>query len=281
MITADQQDYIRQRAYVPDHLPAYVTAVSPVEPYLLEDFVGYVDENRLIFVGYPLRDAFAEDRLEQVLAAATARFDPEIVSVTAPAIPRSLTDSSPSPIDCYYRLELAGLSIPQKVRNMLNRAGRELEVVTSKAFNQEHHRLVEAFLQARTLDEGTQFIFKKIPEYVKTETAWLFEARNKRGELVAFDVAEFGPKNYAFYMFNVCARQPYVPGASDLLLSKIIEQAIVEEKRYLNLGLGINAGITFFKTKWGGTPFLPHYTCRQERARTTSLWQNLFDSLLS
>jgi hypothetical protein len=72
-----------------------------------------------------------------------------------------------------------------------------------------------------------------------------------------------------------------VPGASDLLLSKIIEQAIVEEKRYLNLGLGINAGVTFFKTKWGGVPFLPHYTCRQERARTTSLWQNLFDSLLS
>jgi hypothetical protein len=281
VITAKQQDYIRRRAYVPDHLPAYVAAVSPVEPFFIEDFVIYAGQNRLIIVGYPLSGTFEEARLEQVLTKTTERFDPELISVTAPIIPPSLVNCSPSPADSYYRLELADLSIPQKVRNMLNRAGREVEVVKSREFREEHHRLVKAFLQAHTLDEGTQFIFNKISQYIKTETAWLFEARNQSGDLVAFDVAEFGPENYAFYMFNFCARQLYVPGASDLLLSKIIEQAIVEEKRYLNLGLGINAGVTFFKTKWGGVPFLPHYTCRQERARTTSLWQNLFDSLLS
>ena len=74
-------------------------------------------------------------------------------------------------------------------------------------------------------------------------------------ELVAFDVAEFGAKYYAIYMFNFSSKDRYIPGASDLLLSGVINQAITEQKKYINLGLGISPGVTFFKKKWGGTPF--------------------------
>jgi hypothetical protein len=38
----------------------------------------------------------------------------------------------------------------------------------------------------------------------------------------------------------------------------MIQEAKREGKRYINLGLGINPGITFFKKKWGGTAFLPY-----------------------
>jgi hypothetical protein len=86
----------------------------------------------------------------------------------------------------------------------------------------------------------------------------VYDARNEGGDLVAFDVAEMASKAYAFYMFNFTSRDHFVPGASDLLLWEIIEHAQREDKRYINLGLGIDPGVTFFKEKWGGEPFLPY-----------------------
>jgi hypothetical protein len=40
-----------------------------------------------------------------------------------------------------------------------------------------------------------------------------------------------------------------------------MQQAIAEGKKYINLGLGINQGVSFFKEKWGGAVFLPHAFC--------------------
>jgi len=62
-------------------------------------------------------------------------------------------------------------------------------------------------------------------------------------------------------MFNFTSDARYVPGVSDLLLFEVIQQAKKEGKKYINLGLGINPGVTFFKKKWGGIPFLPHAFC--------------------
>lgn len=280
MITPAQAAYIKAHAYVPEQLPSYVTAISEMEPFLLGDFVAYAGQERLIFVGYPLADPFDADRLAQALDETRMQFKPKVVSVTAPVTPSARTDWAQSSTDSYYRLDLSTLSISQKVRNMLRRADREVAVNRVDSFGREHQKLVKDFLSSHHLDETTQFIFSRIPDYVDTDTAWIFEARNTQDKLVAFDVAEFGPRHYACYMFNFRSRQQYVPGASDLLLSKIIEQAGAEDKRYLNLGLGINPGVTFFKTKWGAVPFLPHIACwRQEPARD-SLWQDIFDSLL-
>ncbi len=275
-----QRVYIEAQAYVPEHLPAYVTAISQAEPFLSGDFVLYVGQDHLIFVGYPLSENFNEEQMTKALDEATTRFKSSVVSVTAPTIPASMTDCGQASSDTYYRLDLSELSVPQKVRNMLRRASRDVSVDRGKVFGKEHKRLVDEFLDTHRLAEETQFIFERIPEYVnKSNTAWLFEARNRRGELVAFDVAEFGARHYAFYMFNFCSGRHYVPGASDLLLSEVIAQARTEDKRYINLGLGINPGVTFFKTKWGGTPFLPHRFCLRELARA-NVWADLLDSLL-
>ena len=129
------------------------------------------------------------------------------------------------------------------------------------------------------LDDATQSIFKGIPDYAKLSTARIFEARDGRGKLVAFDLAEFGPTDYAFYMFNICSKKHYVPGASDLLLAQVIDRAGRGGKRYVNLGLGINPGVTFFKTKWGGVPFLRHVSCLHQRSRA-NVWADIFDELL-
>ena len=76
-------------------------------------------------------------------------------------------------------------------------------------------------------------------------------------------------------MFNYSSDARYVPGASDLLLSEVVQQARAERKKYINLGLGINMGVTFFKRKWGGIPFLPYACCLYHRSTKEDL-----DSLL-
>ena len=47
-----------------------------------------------------------------------------------------------------------------------------------------------------------------------------------------------------------------IPGASDLLFHEMVQCACEEKKTFLNLGLGIGAGVRRFKEKWGGVPFL-------------------------
>jgi len=262
MITAVQQDYIEDYAYVPEHIHHYVTAISKAEPFFFGDFLAYAKKDRLIFAGYPLKEPFEEKRMRSALEDAIKRFKPESVSLIAPSIPSSLNDCVYPPSDRYYRLDLSALSISQKLRNMLSRAGRELSVEKNKDFDEEHRKIVDDFLKTHPVDEATRFIFERIGEYLSSSTtAWAFDARNNRGELVAFDVAEFKPRDYTIYMFNFSSDALYVPGASDLLLSTVIKQAKTDRKKYINLGLGINPGVTFFKKKWGGVAFLPYASC--------------------
>lgn len=272
MITTAQQDYIEDYAYVPEHIPHYVTAISQTEPFLLGNYLAYAKKDRLIFVGYPLKEPFEEKRMRSALDEAIKRFKPDSVSLIAPSIPSSLNDCIHPPTDHYYRLDLSSISISQKLRNMLKRAGRELSVEKNRDFDEEHRKMVEDFLKAHPVDEATQFIFKRISGYLSSSTTtWVFDAKNNSGKLVAFDVAEYGSKHYALYMFNFRSRTHYVPGGSDLLLSEVIQQAKTEKKKYINLGLGINSGVTFFKKKWGGVSFLPYAFCLYHSSRKENL----------
>lgn len=272
MITVSQRHHIEDHAYVPEHLSHYVTAVSQTEPFFIDDFVVHVKEDHLIFVGYPLKDPCGEKRMVRVLESAVERFKPISVALTAPAIPSSIHGSIHPPSDHYYRLDLSSISISQKLRNMLNRAYRELSVERTNKFDEEHRKMIAEFLKTHPVDEAASFIFNRIDEYLSSSpTARVFDARNKRDELVAFDVAEFTPKDYALYMFNFGSGGRYVPGASDLLLSKVIQQAKAENKKYINLGLGINPGVTFFKEKWGGVAFLPYASCFYHLKRKENL----------
>ncbi|MCX7838534.1 MAG: DUF2156 domain-containing protein [Anaerolineae bacterium] len=278
MITSAERAHILARAYVPEHLPHYVTAISQTEPFLIGDFVAHVRGNaQLIFVGYPLDENFDAVRMLDALERARTRFKPSIVSILAPALPDALRDCTPLPPDEYYRLDVTTLVIPQKTRNMLTRARREVTIREGK-FGKEHQRLVEEFLRAHHLDDATRAIFQRVHEYAKCPTVCVIEARNARGNLVAFDMADFGAAQYAFYMFNFRATQSNIPGASDLLLAHIIERARAEGKRYVNLGLGIDAGVTFFKRKWGAVPFLKHCACVQQSSRADA-WLGLFEQL--
>jgi hypothetical protein len=268
MITAAEEEHIECHAYLPEHVPEYVTAISQTEAFLFGDFLAYAKPGYLILVGYPLGDAFDQKRMEEALEEAIKRLNPERVSLMALSIPASLEKVDHPPSDHYYRLDLSSLVISQKLRNMLKRAGRELTVRENAHFDEEHKEMVAAFLDTHSVNEATQFIFQRIDQYLSSaKTASIFEARTGEGKLVAFDIADFKPRDYALYMFNFSSDARYVPGASDMLLARVIQQAKSLGKQYINLGLGINPGVAFFKEKWGGVAFLPHSFCLYNPSR--------------
>jgi hypothetical protein len=268
MITASEEERIERYAYLPEQVPEYVTAISRMEAFLFGDFLAYAEKGRLIFVGYPLEEPFQEKRMERALEDAVKHLNPESVSLMAPSLPASLENVDHPPADHYYRLDLSSGPLSQKVRNMVRRAERVLSVGEHTRFDGDHQEMVEAFLKTHTLDESTRFIFRRIDQYLSSsKTASIFDARTGGGELVAFTVAEFKPRGYAMYMFNFSSDTRYVPGASDLLLSRVIERAKTAGKQYINLGLGINPGVSFFKEKWGGAAFLPHAFCLYRPSR--------------
>jgi hypothetical protein len=279
MISLEDRQFIEAHAYIPEHLPQYVTAVSEAEPFLNKGFLFFHKKGHLIFVGYPLATPFEHGRMERALGDTLRDFKPGSLALIAPQIDPSGRTGERSAPDNYYRLRISGLRVCQKTRNMLHRAGRELKAKKGRTFTGEHRQLVEGFLEAHSVDPGTAFIFGRIADYViSSATSIILEARDLAGNLVAFDVAEFGAKSYAFYMFNFKSRERYVPGVSDFLLHELVEEARNQGKSFVNLGLGINEGVTFFKEKWGGEPFLRYESCSYELSILGTLKSLFFNS---
>src|SRR5262245_54610996 len=84
VISALDERFIAAHAYVPEHLPGYVGAVSAVEAHWVDDFLCYHGADQIVFIGYPLGRAFDEPAMAASLQAAVARFAPQSVSVVAP-----------------------------------------------------------------------------------------------------------------------------------------------------------------------------------------------------
>lgn len=295
MIRGESLDRIASYAYVPEHIPAYVSSVTMAEPFLLGAYLCYVRGDHLAFIGYPLDRESTGEEMEMALRQALREFRPKSLSLVSgdisPGLEKGIgtrggpshrkrgkerpwgaggpTKSGQSPLwleakdmqapDWYYRLELARLRVPPKVANMIRRASREVRVERGGTLGPEHESMIQSFLYSRPMDPGTQEIFQHVPHYVNSvSTARLYSALDARGRLVAFDVGEFGAEGYAFYMFNFRSLDALVPGASDLLLHEMIKEARASGKAFLNLGLGINPGVSYFKEKWGGVRFLPY-----------------------
>lgn len=260
MITENEERIIFDHAYVPEHVPAYVTSVSGAEPFLSSEYLTYVKEDHLTFVGYPLGQTSDKSRFQQALDTAFREWKPAQVAVIAEHAPSLPMKTFSDEKDDYFRITFANWSMPQKVRNMIHRAAQEVSVAEEKSLGEEHRWLIASFLDKNGISGAMRFVFEKIPHYVSsTATAKVFSARDRENRLVAFDVAELGARDYVFYMFNFRNPETHVPGVSDLLLYEIMKKASALGKQHLNLGLGVNRGIRFFKKKWGGRVFLAYH----------------------
>ena len=65
MMTGEEEAYVLKRAYVPEHIVSLMTLISKGNPFLIEDHLGFVKDNWLILVGYPLDGNFSQERCER------------------------------------------------------------------------------------------------------------------------------------------------------------------------------------------------------------------------
>ncbi len=101
---------------------------------------------------------------------------------------------------------------------------------------------------------------------------------DSHGKLAAFFVIDFAPKDFATYVIGCHSKANYVPGASDLLIGELIKVSSGLGKRFIHLGIGVNAGIRLFKEKWGGIPTMPYELCEM-MVRKSSIWDALIGSI--
>ena len=255
MLTPEEQNFIYNHAYVPEHLPDYVQPISGAEPFLHRGHVCFVLQRRLIFIGYSLENR--ETEIGKAYESACDRFRANTVAFIGSRLPSEIGLAEDQTEDAYYRLDLPLKPLPQDVAYMIRRARRELRV-SEGTFRDEHKAIVDAFLSERKLGPGHYEIFNKLPSYLdNSKTACLIEAR-KGDDLAAFNIVDFGSDYYMFYMFNFRSLIINTPGASDLLFYEMARLAETRGKRAINLGLGISPGVRRFKEKWGAVPFLSY-----------------------
>jgi hypothetical protein len=253
MLSDQERRWIYRHAYLPEHLPDYVGAVSGAEPFLQNSHLFFVAKKHLIFIGYPLKpDSNPPARVYDLICD---RYQPTTVAVIASDIWLPAEQYQSHTSDSYYRLDLPVMSIDASVGYMLRRARKDLQVERGR-FQKEHKKIIKAFLAGHSFNRQQKYLYKHIPQYLKaSDTAVLFEAR-RQNKLVAFNIVDLGAADYGFYLFSFRSGKINVPGASDLLFHEMVKLAHSEGKKTVNLGLGVNAGIRRFKEKWGGAPFL-------------------------
>lgn len=281
--------HITAQALVPEQLVPYVLAVSDTTPMLCGACMAYAREGDVVLVGYPLEgvhtetiaagmalsDCSAPDWLNTAVEEALSIPKLQHITVLAPVRPEVAPPASSEEAgDHYWSIPVPPHLPGQKLRNMLTRARREC-CIAPDLWTGEHAALVEAFIRARPLKPGTRHIFQCIERYLSaTPGAVLFSARAVDDSLTAFCIGDFSSLSTAFYMFAFRDTQHSVPGVADALLATLLDEATRRGHVRVNLGLGINPGIAFFKKKWNAVPFLPYIETSWSPSRTS--WWNIW-----
>jgi lipid II:glycine glycyltransferase (peptidoglycan interpeptide bridge formation enzyme) len=263
MITPEEKAYLHTKAYVPEHIVSLMVPISKGEPFLKEDHLGFVKDNWVILVGYPLDGKFSKERCERILKEIVKIFRPEYLWFIGPEIPAFLLDSCKEiQTDQYYKLELEQIKLKPSLQRATDKASNELTVERERSISKEHRALVAELLKREELPSIVKELYHAMPDYVPySSSAIVLNARDKKGKLCAFYVVELGAKDFSTYVLGTYSKKHYVPYASDLLFLEMIKITREHGKNVINLGLGVNKGIRRFKEKWGGVPFLNYEFC--------------------
>ena len=221
--------------------------------------MGFAFENKLVLVSYPFHDAQDKEAMAEAVSEALKIQGLGHLTVIGPARPPQAPAESLVAEDCYYSLPVPPPAPAQKLRNLIRRASREVTIERGRQCGDDHLALVQRYLDERHLATGTRLIFQKLPHYLAASPGSLvLSGRLADGKLAAFVVGDFSALRTAFFMF--CFRDPGLapPGSTDFLLAGLLEEAHNRGQTLMNLGLGINDGVAFFKRKWGAVPFLPY-----------------------
>lgn len=274
--------HISAGALVPEQLVHYVRSVSGRIPLLCGEYIAYLHEGHAVLVAYPGMEATLREKSGPLcrdrsacgtdwetptggaapsLASALAilRERCSEITVIAPFRPSEAPADAISNRDCYWQIGLPPSEPGSKLRNILRRAERDV-AVQEDAWSPEHESLVGHYLNTRSLRPGTRAIYASLSSYAAlggdaTHVAkvCLLSARMADGSLAGFTLGDLSGLSTAFYMFAF-RDEKSPPGTADLLLSNLMRRAAELGHERMNLGLGINSGISFFKKKWHASP---------------------------
>ncbi|GAB6060982.1 translation initiation factor IF-2 [Desulfonatronum parangueonense] len=277
MIGPDRLDHVAADAVVPEQLVCYVRAVAGSTPRRFDSCLGYESPDDLVLIGYPLHDPQDEQALLRSVDLALESAPAPKITVLAATRPKQAppqsadhdhaSRSSEEENDAYLSLPIPAPLPGQKLRNLLRRAQREVVLDQGQTLDQSHLALIDRYLETRDLESGIRHIYRRIPEYVQScPGALVVSARMSDQEasratdiqpLAGFAVGDFTSLSTAFYMFAFRNPDLAPPGTADLLLHALLQEGQNRGQTRMNLGLGINPAIRFFKQKWGAEVFLP------------------------
>ena len=253
---------IEAAAVAPDQLVSYVKAISGLQSEICHKYVLHTADETGVLVAFPESPEYLEgDRgelfrkdLDAAIEAAIARHGLKNISVLAPIVPDRAPENAKKKTDRYWKLDLPSKEPGQKLRNQLKSARAKLRVGKEK-WNRECAALARDFCERKNLDESTRFLFERLDSYLaESRNAVLYTARDASGTLQACAIADYSALFVAFYMFAF-GQKNAPPGAADALLGEAVKESEARGFSILNLGLGINPGIEFFKKKWGAEPY--------------------------
>ena len=263
MLTPEQKNYILTHAYVPEHTVGLMTSLSGGEGFLVDDFFCCRRDDWVVFVGYPIQQAFEFDRLETVLDKVREEFRPARISLIAPQIsPQLKANCQLRDSDYYYTLDTGPPVIGNAVKRNLKKAARMLTVERASQMGDVHRELMDEFVTRAEPPERVKALFFKMPQYVAaTQTAWVLNAWCSEEVLAAFYVLDLAAKEFANYIIGCYSKANYVLGASDLLVSELIKLSSEDGKGFIHMGLGVSDGVRRFKEKWGARPIRSYEMC--------------------
>ncbi|MBW2441957.1 MAG: hypothetical protein JRH12_15870 [Deltaproteobacteria bacterium] len=263
MLTRDQEKYILDHAYVPEHTVGLMTSLSGGEGFLVDDFFFCRRNDWVIFVGYPLRQTFTLEQFEAVLEKVKNDFKPARISLIAPQLPAPFNSTCRQrDSDYYYTLVTAPPVLGDAVRRNLKKAARMVSVERGSRMGDAHQELMDEFVALVKPPDRVKDLLHKMPRYIaEAPSAWVLNAWYTKNVLAAFYVVDLAAGQFANYIIGCYSKRNYVRGASDLLASELLAMGSESGKNYIHMGLGINDGIRRFKAKWGAQPTRPYEMC--------------------
>lgn len=267
MLSLEEKRFVLERAYVPEHVVPLMEGLSGGETHLIGDFLFFVGKDWLIMVGFPLRES-SNPELKSRLEEAQRRFRPARLWFVGPELPDFLEKLClEREEDKYFRLDLkapggAEWAPPGKLQRLVAKARERFTVECRNKFDSPHRQLTQDLIERADPGPRVRELYRRIPLYLEeAQSATLLSAWDSEGRLAAYGLLELAPPHFSVYVAGASSKERWAAHASDLLLGEMARISIQENKEFLHLGLGVNTGISRFKRKWGGVPWMEYRAC--------------------
>lgn len=260
MLTPDQEQWVLERAYVPEHIVSLMTAVSGGHPVLWDGYLLYVTDAWGVVVGYPLGEDPTYPTFSTIIEKAISQYPTRSWSIVGPSMPPEIYPACHEVYsDMYYTLTFHDFESRGSLKKRVEKTTASVTVEATSTLDSAHEGLILEFLERENPAILIREFYKAIPSYVlKAKTVSVLSARNATGALTALYVVDMAAHDFATYVVGCHSKKHYVAHASDLLFCTMVAMARDSGKKYIHLGLGINRGIRQFKEKWGGKPTLAY-----------------------